>query len=140
MIKLLEKYSWISWIFAIVIAIAIFYISSLTFGGTGGGFGWMSVAYHFMAFFFLAFFLLPALVKGKQKSFILWGIITAVLYGLSDEIHQVFVPTRHFAVSDLLVNSCGILFSSLIYTLSLRYRKRSEKSKKKSKDKKPKAL
>ncbi len=133
MIKLLEKYSWISWIFVIIIAIAIFYISSLTFGGAGGGFGWKTTAYHFLAFFFLAFFLLPALVKGNKKWFILLGIIIAVLYGISDEIHQLFVPTRHFAISDIMVNSCGILFSSLIYTASLRYRKKSKKMQKRHK-------
>jgi len=129
MIKLLEKYSAVSWIFVIIIVIMIFYISSLTFGGSGGGFGWKTTAYHFLAFFSLAFFLLPALVKGKTKGFIWLGIIVAVLYGISDEVHQLFVPTRHFAFSDIMVNSCGILFSSLIYTLSLKYRKKDKKSK-----------
>ncbi len=124
MIKLLEKYNKLSWTMVIIIAIAIFYISSLQFPPGSGGFGWMTVAYHFLAFFFLAFFLLPALVKGDNKTLILIAVIIAVLYGVSDEVHQLFVPGRHFAFSDIMVDSCGILLSSLIYAVSLKYRKK----------------
>jgi len=128
MIKLLEKYSLISWIFVIIIAITIFYISSLTFESLGGkGFGWKTVAYHFTAFFFLAFFLLPALARGKSKNLVFLGILLAILYGISDEIHQFFVPGRACTFSDLMVNSSGILLSSFIYTVSLRYRKNKKK-------------
>ena len=124
MIKLLEKYSIISWIFVFIIVIAIFYISSLQFPPGSGGFGWKTVAYHFLAFFFLGFFLNPALVKGNNKCMVLVAIVLAVLYGISDEVHQYFVPGRHMAFSDVMVNSCGILFASLIYTVSLRFRKK----------------
>jgi glycopeptide antibiotics resistance protein len=123
MIRILEKYKVFSWIVVAVIASSIFYISSLQFSPGSGGFGWMTVAYHFLAFFSLAFFLFPALVNGK-KSLIIVAVILAFLYGVSDEIHQLFVPGRNFAVSDILINSCGILFASLIYTVSLKYRKR----------------
>ena len=121
--KLLEKYSKISWTFVIIICIAVFYISSLQFPSGSRGFGWKTIVYHFFAFFFLAFFLLPAPVKGKSKALIFLTIILAVLYGISDEVHQFFVPSRHFAFSDVMVNSCGILTASLIYTTSLRFRK-----------------
>ena len=124
--KILEKYSKISWLFVIIIAIAIFYISSLSFeSAPAGGFGWKTTAYHFLAFFSLAFFLLPALSKGKSKKLIFLAIVLAVLYGVSDEIHQFFVPGRHMAFSDVMINSCGILTSSLIYTLSLKFRNKA---------------
>jgi hypothetical protein len=122
MIKLLEKYAWVSWIVVAIIAIAIFYISSLTFGKGGGGFGWMTVAYHFLAFFSLAFFLLPSIVKGKNKGMILVAIIIAIMYGVSDEFHQLFVPGRSCNFPDVMVDSCGILLAGLIYVSSLRFR------------------
>ena len=128
MIKLLEKYSKISWAFVVAIALIIFFISSLTFAPSKP-FGFSkAVFYHFFAFFFLAFFLLPALVKGKKKNLIFIAIILAVLYGISDEIHQLFVPGRAFAISDILTDSAGIFLASFLYVLKLR-RKQNRKNK-----------
>lgn len=38
-------------------------------------------------------------------------IVFAVLYGLSDEIHQHFVPTRNFDPWDLVANTAGAVFA-----------------------------
>ena len=46
----------------------------------------------------------------------------AILYAISDEVHQLFVPGRAFAFADILTDSAGILFAVLIYVL-LRYDK-----------------
>ena len=125
MITFLEKHSKIAWFFVIVIAITIFYVSSLSFEGAPlGGFGFKATAYHFIVFFILASFLLPALVKGKNKQLIILAILLAILYGISDEIHQLFVPNRHFSILDILIDSLGILLASLIYMLSLKFRKK----------------
>lgn len=129
MIPWFEKHNKLSWLLAIITAIAIFFISSLPAGEISPfvGFNWQTTAYHIAAFFFLAFFLLPAIVKGNNKTLILFAIIIAVLYGVSDEFHQLFVPGRHFSILDMLTNSFGILTASFIYTLSLRYRKEKHK-------------
>ena len=34
-------------------------------------------------------------------------VVIAALYGASDEIHQIWVPTRHARVFDACVDSCG---------------------------------
>lgn len=34
-------------------------------------------------------------------------IVFAALYGLSDETHQIFVPSRTFAIGDLVANTAG---------------------------------
>ena len=47
----------------------------------------------------------------------IFTFIISFLYGLSDEIHQLFVPTRTFQVRDLLVNSLGTLLGIGTYTL-----------------------
>ena len=93
MIRLFEKYSKVSWLFVILIAVSIFCISSLSSEEVAPvvGFSWQPTVYHIAAFFFLAFFLLPALVKGKSKKLIFLAVILAVLYGISDEIHQHFL-------------------------------------------------
>ena len=108
MILWFEKHSKISWVVVILISIFIFYVSSLSFEHAPvGGFGWKTIVYHFVVFFFLSLFLLISLIKGEQKkiSFIYVGLILSILYGISDEIHQLFVPNRAFALFDILTNS-----------------------------------
>lgn len=123
MIGFFEKYSKISWLITILIAIAIFYLSSLTFVPSAPTTGMNTIIYHFSAFFFLSFFLSPALARGNNKSLIFLAIILAVSYALSDEVHQLFVPGRYCSFSDFLVDSAGVLSASFIYVLSLRFRK-----------------
>jgi len=124
MLRLLEKHNKLSWFFVIVIAIIIFYFSSLPSEKIPPfiGFNWQTTAYHFIIFFFLAFFLLPALVKGKKESLIFIAIIIAIMYALLDEFHQLFVSGRVCAFSDFLIDSSGILLASFIYVVSLRFR------------------
>lgn len=40
----------------------------------------------------------------------------AGLYGLSDEIHQIFVPMRFFSIDDIISNFAGALLGVLIWT------------------------
>jgi len=122
MISWFEKHNKISWLMTILIAISIFYVSSLTFtSGQPSKFPWKSVAYHFYAFLCLAAFLLISFTKGKNKNYILPAIILAIIYAISDEVHQLFVPERYFAISDILTDSAGILFITLIY-IGLRFK------------------
>ena len=44
------------------------------------------------------------------------GLI-GVLYGLSDEIHQSFVPNRTCTLSDLLADSIGVIIALLVASL-----------------------
>ena len=126
MILWFEKHNKLSWIITILIAIIIFYVSTLTFTGKAG-LGWKTIAYHFYAFFFLSAFLIISLTKGKpSRKLIIITIIISILYAILDEIHQIFVPTRSFDVSDILTDSAGVLFASLIYSL-LRYNYSADK-------------
>ena len=48
------------------------------------------------------------------------ALIISVLYALSDEIHQIFVPTRTFQTRDLVVDAMGALLGLLFFqTLAL---------------------
>jgi VanZ family protein len=124
MISWLEKHNKISWIITSIIAIAIFYISSLSSapGSSIPGNNLKPNIYHFTAFFFLSFFLSISLVKGKYNKFIPIAIVISILYGISDEIHQFFVPGRVLSLSDIFLNTLGIASASLIYFISIKYR------------------
>ncbi|MDP3027351.1 MAG: VanZ family protein [Nanoarchaeota archaeon] len=117
MISWFERHNKLSGIITIFIAIVIFYISSLTFPPGAPGFGWETIAYHFYAFLFLEAFLLISITKGKKKDLIFLAIMIAIVYAVSDEIHQLFVPGRACSFSDILTDSAGILFATLIYSL-----------------------
>ena len=121
MIFWFEKHNKISWVITIIILGIIFYTSSLTFKpGVQTGFNWQPIAYHFYAFLFLAGFLLISLSRGEKLKLVFLAIDLAILYAISDEIHQLFVPGRAFAFADILTDSAGIIFAALIYIL-LRY-------------------
>lgn len=117
-----EILSKISWVFAFLNAIAIFYFSTLTFPvGPPGPQSYFSIIYHFFAFFSLTFFLLLALVKGEKRraKYVLLVIIIASLYGIFDEIHQFFVPGRACTIFDMAIDIMGVLIVSIIYSLYL---------------------
>ncbi|WP_461811138.1 VanZ family protein [Faecalimonas sp.] len=57
-----------------------------------------------------------------------YGILTGVAYAMTDEIHQLFVPGRSCQVTDVLIDSTGVIFGSiigiLIYICTVRKRSR----------------
>ena len=114
MISWFEKNRGISLLITVIIAITIFYISSLTFPA-GGGTGYLSYIYHFTAFSYLALFLSISLTKNKNSNLIIIGIIIAIIYGVLDEIHQYFVPGRFFSLKDILMDSIGIIITNIAY-------------------------
>lgn len=126
MIKWFERHYRISLIITFLIAVIIFYISSLTFqppSGSGGGIGFRALLYHIMAFFFLSFFLSVSIIRGRKIKFVFLSIILAILYGISDEIHQSFVPGRVPSFFDLFLNVWGIVLATTIYVVILNIRK-----------------
>ena len=127
-----EKHNKISWIITILIAIFIFYMSSLSFKGGPPGEGGVvvnSIIYHLLVYFALSLFFLVSLIKGRfSKPFLLLVIIISIIYGISDEIHQLFVPGRYFTISDILTNSAGTLFAGLLYSLIIKPKNNSQNS------------
>mgnify|MGYP001611516545 CR=1 FL=1 len=124
MIKWFEKHNKISWTITVAIGLIIFYFSSLSFEKTPklGGTGTNTIIYHIIIFFLLTFFLLISLVKGKNKDSISLAIILSFTYSLLDEFHQYFVPGRSSSFSDVLLDSIGVFFSFILYSVSLKIR------------------
>jgi len=104
---------------ALLTAGAIFYVSSLEkielplkmiF--------FQDLLFHGAAYFFFGLTLMFAAYPWNAsldyplRVYFTLGLI-GVLYGLSDEIHQSFIPNRTCAISDLLADSIGIIIALL---------------------------
>ena len=116
MISLLEKNRIIPVILTILIAIEIYYFSTLQ-GGTGtGGNIWLTRIYHFVVFFLFAFFLFLSIKKNRKikVSYVIITLITSILYAISDEIHQIFVPLRDASIRDIIIDTLGICVAIII--------------------------
>lgn len=128
MISWFEKHKNLSWLIVILVAIFIFYISGLSFEKTGIAFAdWKTTAYHFLIFSILGFFLLISLVRGRHYNLIVLAIILAIIYAISDEFHQLFVPGRSCNFQDIITDSAGILFSGVFYVFILNFRKNKQR-------------
>lgn len=44
----------------------------------------------------------------------LFPILIAILYAISDEVHQTFVPSRNGAIRDVCIDSAGVLMAYLL--------------------------
>jgi len=120
-----EKHNKISMAIAIMIAVFIFYMSSKTFGQGTSTTGVLSIFYHFLIFAALAISLFFAIAKGSPKNFqylVVIIILISVSYGISDELHQFFVPGRTCCFEDILTDSAGTLFSGFFYSVSVKFR------------------
>jgi len=48
------------------------------------------------------------------KKPLVWSIVFSILYAVSDEFHQSFVPGRHMALLDICFDSTGVLIGYLV--------------------------
>jgi len=122
MIRWLEKNRGISIIFVILVAVEIFFFSSISGGALAPapGISITPVIYHFSVFFLLNFFLLVSL-NGKRNiemRYLIIASVFSIIYSVLDEIHQLFVPFRYSDLGDVLTNNIGIFLSNLVYLYS----------------------
>ncbi len=80
---------------------------------------------HIGEYAILAFFIFRALYNREERGFFskhtwFWALTGAILYGVSDEVHQMFVPTRTAYLGDILMDGVGagmgLLFGIIVYT------------------------
>ena len=123
MLSWIEKNNWIAWILTLAMAAWIFYVSTWTFeSGVPSGFPFKAITYHIGAFFLLALFMMIASARGKNIDWIFFSLLFVVFYGVSDELHQFFVPGRDSSLKDVLFDSVGAAFAFLIYYISIEWR------------------
>jgi VanZ family protein len=105
------------WVPAVLWMGVIFFLSTLPESATPGRGIISDKVCHGAEYFILAFLILFALQRTTRASFFTAFWITlgwVALYGLSDEIHQLYVPSRQFAVGDLLADVGGVVLLFLI--------------------------
>jgi len=124
MIKWFERHLFTSWSITVLLALTIFYISSQSFpkGTIGPNWAIKPFLYHLFIFFIFSLFLSISLAKGKpnNKIFILIAVLIALAYGISDELHQLFVPGRACTISDVLIDAVGVTFAGVIYATTFK--------------------
>ena len=76
----------------------------------------IDILFHFGEYFFLGFLLFRSI--SLEESLALHSFYGSLLIGISfailDEFHQSFVPGRHMSTVDMLFDSVGILFGTMI--------------------------
>jgi len=76
---------------------------------------------HFIEYAILGFLLIRAFsfsnTKLKVTNLRLIAVLLAILYGITDEIHQYFVPGRFADILDLLSDSIGAIVGQFLYRI-----------------------
>ena len=72
---------------------------------------------HFFAYFILSVLTLNALKWSGFTGYkwISTALLICVLYAVTDEVHQLFIPGRSGEVKDILIDSGGALFGIFVY-------------------------
>ena len=87
---------------------------------------------HFIAYFVLGALTVNALRRSGLRGFrsIVFSLIICVLYAISDEVHQLFIPGRSGEMRDVLIDSTGACFGIVVFSLLTRLgSKRKNRSK-----------
>lgn len=77
---------------------------------------------HFGEFFILFFLLQRTLCLEKYRSPELKALCFSILYCISDELHQSFLPYRDCEIGDILADTAGIVAGFIILIVYRRYR------------------
>ena len=108
------QYITIYWLPVIMYCLFIFVLSSLPYPEKLPKYPHIDKLAHFIeyaalgALFFRAFKTLQWL--GKKHMLIFTSIAASIVYGLSDELHQYFIPYRNASLLDIAADSAGSIF------------------------------
>jgi hypothetical protein len=100
------------WFPVLIILVSIFYVSSKSElpGGKFLDILFLDKIAHLLEYFLLSWFLFRALHYSesvKIKKAILISIIFSAVYGITDEVHQYFVPLRDISIFDWFFDCIG---------------------------------
>ena len=101
------------WLPVIIWAGLIFYLSSVPDLKSGLETFWDTILRKIAHIIEYGIFFL--LLARAMKQPLKWAIILSILYAISDEFHQSFVPGRNMALADICFDSAGVLIAYLIH-------------------------
>jgi VanZ family protein len=90
----------------------IFSASSIKASDIPGEVSPFSYLFHFSEYAVLGFLALPYFSRERRP--LLYCVLFCALYGLSDELHQLFVQGRTSGLDDLLTDTLGGLIGALV--------------------------
>jgi|SRR3989344_5010409 len=110
----------IPWIILYIYCFLIFFYSSESAPGKSLGIQSFvisnSIYIHILEYFILTLLIYFALHSTLKKRIVLPSFLFAVLFSLSDEVHQLFVPGRFYSYGDIVADAFGsLLFISINY-------------------------
>lgn len=119
----LEKRPLLTWTLILTYALVIFIFSSMPYtpqpveGRDEFEIQVITLIEHIFEYSIMGFLLLAGFRSGNgrmQERAILLAIIVATFYGITDEIHQLFVPNRDSSILDVLANGSGASLGAFI--------------------------
>lgn len=83
----------------------------------------MGVVGHLFNYGVLAYLIARAVMwkAAITPKYLVFAFLVSFIYGISDEVHQYFVPMRTFQVSDLVVNGIGAIVGLKIFSFYRAY-------------------
>lgn len=97
----------------------IFYCSTIPGKNIPSLFPFEDVVFHVVVYLILGFLFSRALKRSYSnvsiKRIFLWTIVFGIIYGISDEIHQLYTAERTPDVLDVMTDGIGACIGSLLY-------------------------
>jgi len=107
------------WLPLYIYAAVIFYISSRQTPLSGIDIPFLDNALHIGEYMIFGFLACRAFRSSPRKLFLenfkIFAILVSLLYGVSDEIHQLSVPTRQFSALDIFADGIGGMLGVFVY-------------------------
>jgi len=75
---------------------------------------------HFTEYFILSLLILRGIRGGRRETHLRWALVAVIIvagYASLDEMHQIFVPGRGPAVSDVLLDTTGGVAAQIVAAL-----------------------
>lgn len=76
---------------------------------------------HFSEFGLLGVLMYINLSDYMKSKYVVTSLVLSIIYAISDEIHQYFVPGRFCSIKDMFIDSCGIVVG--IFLIHIVYKK-----------------
>ncbi|MFH1339187.1 MAG: VanZ family protein [Candidatus Omnitrophota bacterium] len=98
----------------------IFFVSSIPGSGIPALFACQDILFHIFEYALLGLLLSRALKNSRfgfsgNAAGLFLAILVSLLYAVSDEFHQSFVPGRESSLFDVLADGLGIVLGAVIY-------------------------
>lgn len=122
------------WLPVVLWAVFIFSVSSIPGAGIPDIFAYQDILFHIFEYALLGLLLRRAL-KNSRSGFsgnaagLFLVLLAGLLYAVSDELHQSFVPGRESSLFDVLADGLGIVLGAVIYPALSTFRRGLEREK-----------